>query len=155
MKVRELGHIVLTVSDLEASIRFYRDILGFKQVSQMGDRGAMFSAGRTHHELFLQQARPGAAPIPEGRPIGLSHFALKIGTTDEELRSAIAEVKAAGVTIDHMTDHGVTHSVYLRDPDGNCCEIYIDAQPELWRDDPSVVGGSNAKPLMLEAQPVA
>jgi catechol-2,3-dioxygenase len=151
MKIRELGHIVLTVSDLAASTHFYRDILGFKQVSQLGERGAMFSAGRTHHELFLQQAKPGAAPVPEGRPLGLSHFALKIGTTDDELRAALAEVRAAGVTVDHMTDHGVTHSIYLRDPDGNCCEIYIDPQPELWGDDPGLVGAGRAKPLDLEA----
>lgn len=144
MKVRELGHIVLSVRDLERSIHFYRDILGFREVSRMGDRGVMFSSGRTHHELFLQQARPDAPDQPEGRPIGLSHFALKIGTTDQELDAALAELEGAGITPDHVTDHGVTHSVYMRDPDGNRVEIYIDVQPEVWRDNPSLVGSGNA-----------
>ena len=146
MKVRELGHIVLSVRDLQRSVHFYRDVIGFREVSRMGDRGVMFSSGRTHHELFLQQARPEAPAQPEERPLGLSHFALKIGTTDEELQAALAELEAADVPIDHVTDHGVTHSVYLKDPDGNRVEIYIDVQPERWRDDPSVVGsGGNAR----------
>ena len=140
MEIKELGHIVLTVADLQRSVCFYRDVLGFREVSRLGERGVMFSSGRTHHELLLLQGEPDAAPILEGRPLGLSHFALKIGTTDDELSAAIAELAAADVPIERTTDHGVTHSVYLKDPDGNRVEIYIDVQPELWRENPSVVG---------------
>lgn len=148
MVIKELGHIVLNVRDLSRSVHFYGDVLGFREVSRNGDRGVMFSSGRTHHELFLQQAGPDAAPLPEGRPIGLSHFALKVGTTDDELRAALAEVEAADVPIDRLTDHGATHSIYLRDPDGNRVEIYIDVQPEAWRTDPAMIG-AGAKPLVL------
>jgi catechol-2,3-dioxygenase len=148
MEIKELGHIVLRVRDLPASIRFYRDVLGFREVHRMGERGIMFSGGRTHHELFLQQADPEAPGQPEGRPVGLSHFALKIGTTDEELRAARDELEAADVPIDHITDHGATHSIYLHDPDGNHVEVYIDVQPEVWREDPSVVAG-HAQALVL------
>ncbi|MEA2642617.1 MAG: hypothetical protein QOF51_4011 [Chloroflexota bacterium] len=145
MQIKELGHIVLRVADLEKSVHFYRDLLGFREVSRMeGGRGVMFSGGRTHHELFLQQAQPGTAPQPEGRALGLSHFAMKIGTTDEELLEARAELEAAGMPIDHVTDHGATHSIYLRDPDGNRVEVYIDVQPELWREDPSLIGNQAA-----------
>jgi catechol 2,3-dioxygenase len=67
------------------------------------------------------------------------HFGLKIGTTDEELVAAIQEVQEAHVPIVGASDHGVTHSLYIQDPDGNEVELYIDVQPELWRDDPSAV----------------
>lgn len=146
MEIKELGHVVLNVADLNRSVSFYRDLLGFREVCTLGHRGMMFSSGRTHHELLLLQANPDAAPLPERRALGLSHFALKIGTTDDELRAALAEVKNWGAEIDHITDHGSTHSVYLKDPDGNRVEIYIDVQPELWRQDPAAVaaGGDPA-----------
>jgi catechol-2,3-dioxygenase len=143
MEIKELGHVVLTVGNLHRSVHFYGDVLGFREVSRLGERGergVMFSSGRTHHELLLLQAEPDAAPIPSGRPLGLSHFALKVGTTDDELRGALAELEAADVPIEHTTDHGVTHSVYLKDPDGNRVELYIDVQPEVWREDPSAIG---------------
>ena len=139
MKIQELGHVVLSVSDLARSVHFYRDVLGFKEVARLGERGVMFSAGRTHHELLLTQANPDAAPLPERRALGLSHFALKVGTTDDELRAAVDELKTEQIAIEHVTDHGASHSVYLRDPDGNRVEIYIDVQPELWREDPAAV----------------
>lgn len=148
MEVKELGHLVLSVRDLDQSVRFYRDVLGFKTVSRLGDRGVMFSAGRTHHELLLLQGDVEAKSAPGGRSLGLSHFALKIGTTDDELRAAHAELAAADVPIDHITDHGMTHSIYLTDPDGNHVELYIDVQPEMWREDPSLVGG-HSQPLAL------
>ena len=139
MQIQELGHLVLTVSDLAKSVHFYGEVLGFRLVRDRG-RSAMFSSGRTHHELLLVQGSPDAAPAPAGRALGLSHFALKVGTSDDELRAALAELKAKDVEVDHITDHGMTHSVYLRDPDGNQVEIYIDVQPESWRHDPSLVG---------------
>ena len=151
MEIKELGHIVLSVRDLEQSIHFYRDILGFRQVSRMGERGAMFSAGRTHHELFLTQGNPDA-PVQEGRGVGLRHFALKVGTTDAELQAALDELRKEEVEIVHITDHGVTHSVYLKDPDGNQVEIYIDVQPELWRENPAVVGSGAGSQVPLSVR---
>jgi catechol-2,3-dioxygenase len=151
MQVRELGHIVLSVKDMERSVHFYRDLLGFKEVSrfELGGQAVMFSAGRTHHELLLLEADEDAPVIPHDRTwVGLNHFALKIGTTDDELRAAVAELNDAGVTIEEMTDHWMTHSVYFRDPDGNHVEIYIDVQPELWRQQPAMVGG-HGDPLSL------
>jgi catechol-2,3-dioxygenase len=140
VEIKEFGHLVLVVRDLNESVHFYRDLLGFNEVARMGDRGVMFSGGRTHHELFLQQADPDSAPRPPGRPLGLSHFALKIGTTDEELQAALDELAESGITPDRVTDHGgVTHSAYLRDPDGNKVEIYIDVQPEIWRERPAAI----------------
>ena len=148
MKVHELGHIVLYVRDLERSRRFYRDVLGWNEIAQLGAQGAMFSSGRTHHELLLLEVGPDAAPIPEGRRVGLYHFGLKIGETDEELREALAQLQEAGVTIAGTADHAVTHSVYILDPDGNEIELYIDVQPAVWKDDPAAVAVPT-KPLRL------
>jgi catechol-2,3-dioxygenase len=139
VKVNELGHIVLYVSDLERSRSFYRDVLGWKEIGTLGAAGAMFSSGRTHHELLLLEVGPDATPIPQGRRVGMYHFGLKIGESDDELRDAYKALLDAGVNIVGTADHAVTHSLYITDPDGNEIELYIDVQPELWREDPSAV----------------
>lgn len=150
MKVHELGHLVLYVRDLERSRRFYRDVLGFSPlpIEDTGFPAAAFSSGRTHHELLLIEVGEQAAPIPRGRRVGLYHFGLKVGTTDDELREALAVLHANDVEVVGATDHGVTHSLYLLDPDGNEIELYIDVQPEVWRDDPAAFAAP-MKPLRL------
>jgi len=148
MGVKELGHIVLYVSDLERSRHFYGDVLGWKQVAEMGDTAAVFSSGHTHHELLLLEVGPSAAPVPAGRRLGLYHFGLKVGETDDELREVLDTLRREEVPIVGMADHTVTHSVYITDPDGNEIELYIDVQPETWRDDPTAVIAST-RPLRL------
>jgi catechol 2,3-dioxygenase len=142
MEVKELGHLVLYVRDLERSRRFYRDVLGWREVA--GDvainfPAAAFSSGRTHHELLLIEVGPNAAPIPAGRRVGMYHFGLKVGDSDDELREALQRLKEAEVPVVGASDHTVTHSLYVEDPDGNEIELYIDVQPEVWRDDPAAV----------------
>jgi len=147
MVVKDLGHVVLYVKDLERSRRFYASMLGWKEVASYGSMAAAFSSGRTHHELLLIEVG-NATPIPSEPRLGLYHFGLKIGESDDELRSAIAELREAGVPIVGMSDHGVSHSVYIKDPDGNEIELYIDVQPEQWRDKPlsSIMG---TRPLRI------
>jgi catechol 2,3-dioxygenase len=139
MQVKELGHIVLYVRDLERSRRFYGEVLGWKEVARMGGQGAVFSSGRTHHELLLLEVGAQAAPIQPGPRVGMYHFGLKIGETDEELRAALNELLEAGVKVNGSADHTVTHSLYIEDPDGNEIELYIDVQPERWREDPEAI----------------
>jgi catechol 2,3-dioxygenase len=150
MKVHELGHLVLYVRDLERSRRFYRDVLGFTPLplEESGFPAAAFSSGRTHHELMLIEVGEQAAPIPRGRRVGMYHFGLKIGTTDDELREAVAVLRANDVELVGATDHGVTHSLYILDPDGNEIELFIDVQPEIWREDPAAFAAP-MKPLRL------
>ena len=146
-----LDHVSVAVTDLERSRRFYRDVLGFPEIhgmSGLGGGAALFGTGRTHHELLLIEVGPDAAEIPPGRRVGMYHFGLKIGESDDELRSALADLQAAGVRVVGASDHTVTHSLYLEDPDGNEIELYIDVQPELWRDDPLAVVAP-VKPLRL------
>jgi catechol 2,3-dioxygenase len=140
MEVKELGHIVLYVSDIQRSRRFYRDVLGWKEIAAaFGGQAAVFSSGRTHHELLLIEVGNGAQPIPAGRRVGMYHFGLKVGTTDEELREAVRTLQANGVHVAGATDHTVTHSLYISDPDGNEIELYIDVQPEIWRENPDAI----------------
>jgi catechol-2,3-dioxygenase len=139
VEIKELGHIVLYVRDLESSRHFYRDVLGWKEITASQRQMAMFSSGRTHHELLLIEVGPDAAPIPAGRRVGMYHFGLKVGTTDEELREALRALTESGADVVGTADHGVTHSLYITDPDGNEIELYIDVQPEVWRQDPLAV----------------
>jgi len=151
MEVKELGHLVLYVRDVERSRRFYRDVLGWHEVA--GDvslpfPAAAFSSGRTHHELLLIEVGEDAAALPAGRRVGLYHFGLKVGESDDELRAARERLVEAHVPVVGASDHTVTHSLYIEDPDGNEIELYIDVQPEVWRHDPAAVFAP-IKPLRL------
>ncbi len=142
MEVKSLGHLVLYVRDLERSRRFYADVLGWREVR--GDMpvpmpAAAFSSGRTHHELLLIEVGADAAPIPAGRRVGMYHFGLKVGESDEELREARQRLTEAGVRVVGASDHTVTHSLYIEDPDGNEIELYIDVQPAVWKDRPEAI----------------
>ena len=155
MEVKELGHIVLYVRDVERSSRFYRDVLGWRQIlPNPGERSrmpmAMFSApsGRTHHELLLIEVGEDAAPQPEGRRVGLYHFGLKVGESDDELREALSALQKAGATVLGASDHTVTHSLYIADPDGNEIELYVDMPGVDWRSDPTLIAAP-IKPLRL------
>lgn len=135
--MKELGHVVLYVHDLERSAGFYRDVLGFRQVFGNADspfKAAAFSSGRTHHELLLIEVGPDAQEIPTGGRVGMYHFGLKVGDTDEELREALAKLRDAGTIVVGFGDHGFTHSVYALDPDGNEIELYIDVAGVDWND---------------------
>ena len=150
MQVKELGHLVLYVRNVERSAAFYRDVLGWEPLfpDAPGMPVAAFSSGRTHHELLLIEVGEGASPLPAGRRIGLYHFGLKVGDSDDDLRAVLAQLQAADVTIVGASDHTVTHSLYIEDPDGNEIELYIDVQPEVWRDSPLAVAAPT-KPLYI------
>jgi catechol 2,3-dioxygenase len=152
MTVRELGHLVLYVRDVHRSAAFYRDVLGWRQVLPGPGSDpvgiAAFSSGRTHHELLLIEVGADAAPIPQGRHVGLYHFGLNVGETDDDLRAALSQVRAAGATVVGASDHTVTHSVYVLDPDGNEIELYVDVPGVDWRTEPALIGAA-IRPLKL------
>ncbi len=154
MEIQELGHLVLYVRDLRRSVHFYRDVLGWRLVMGGDDPPgfpvAAFAApsGRTHHELLLIEVGVDAAALPEGRRVGLYHFGLKVGDSDDDLRDALGTVQEHGVPIIGASDHTITHSLYILDPDGNQIELYIDVPGVDWRNDPSLIA-SPVRPLRL------
>jgi catechol 2,3-dioxygenase len=152
MTVRELGHLVLYVRDLGRSVTFYRDVLGWRQVlpapGEVPVGAAAFSSGRTHHELLLIEVGADAAPIPSGRRVGMYHFGLNVGETDDDLRAALDAVNQAGAIVVGSADHTVTHSLYILDPDGNEIELYVDVPGVDWQSNPTLVGAA-VRPLRL------
>jgi catechol 2,3-dioxygenase len=96
----------------------------------------MLTGGRTHHELLLIEV--GEAPGPlAGRRVGLYHVGWKVGETLDALRAARDRVLAHGGAIDGQSDHGVSQSLYLHDPDGNEVELFVDDPRIDWRNDAS------------------
>ncbi len=144
IKVRNVGHVVLKVRDLERAARFYRDVLGLEEVARgtFGRPMAFFSAtGENHHDVALFEVGPDAAP-PDEKGVGLFHVALRIGHSLEELRAAKAHLEENGIRDVQLRDHRVSQSIYLSDPDGNRLELYVDADPAIWRQEPSAVATS-------------
>lgn len=125
IRIRELGHVTLFVRDVEASARFYRDVLGLKDNGRAkGGRLAFFSAGTHHHDLACQAAGPDAPTPTPGAP-GLYHIAFEIGSTREELEAARATLQAHGLPVFGDWAGGSGHSISTRDPDGHEIELYI------------------------------
>ncbi|HEY6377970.1 MAG TPA: VOC family protein [Candidatus Dormibacteraeota bacterium] len=150
MEVKELGHVVLYVRSLERSAAFYGDLLGWPRITPAGlpFPAAAFSSGRTHHELLLIEVGPDARPLQGGRRVGLYHIGLKVGDSDDELREAVAQLREAGTPVVGMSDHTVTHSLYVLDPDGNEIELYVDMPGVDWKTNPEAVMAP-VRPLAL------
>ena len=148
MKAHYLGHVVFYVKNLERSLAFYRDLLGFKEVGRVfGGAAAALTSGRTHHELLLIQVGDVPGPMT-GRRRGFYHIGIKVGDNLDELRTAKGELEQAGIEIEGMSDHTVSQSLYLRDPDGNEVELYVDADETTWKNNPAAAV-SPIKPLRL------
>lgn len=124
-----VGHIHLKVAELDRSIAFYSDLLGFAVTQRYGMDAAFLGAGGYHHHIGLNTwESSGATPPPAGHT-GLYHSAF-LYPDRASLGQAIARVLDAGLTLDGAADHGVSEAVYLRDPDNNGVELYVDRTPE-------------------------
>jgi len=135
-----MGHVHLKVADLERAIGFYRDVLGFELMQRMGDQAAFLSAGGYHHHIALNtwESMGGAPPAPG--TTGLYHHAI-LYPSRTGLANALRRLIEAGIGLEGAADHGVSESLYLRDPDGNGVELYCDRPRETW---PRTADGSLA-----------
>ena len=131
MSFPSVGHVHLRVANLERSIAFYRDVLGFELNQRMGDQAAFLGAGGYHHHIGLNtwESR-GATPPPAGHT-GLYHSAF-LYPDRAALGAAIKRVLEAGIPLEGAADHGVSEAVYLSDPDGNGVELYRDRARADW-----------------------
>ena len=146
LRVQKLGHAVLKVRSLAMSVPFYRDVLGLNEVARHGEQMVFFSCGESHHDLaLLEIGEQSAPPVPD--QVGLYHLAFKIGDSLDELRAFRDHLAACGVALAGQSDHRVSQSLYCHDPDGIMIELYVDADPALWRDDPGAVAHIGALTL--------
>jgi catechol 2,3-dioxygenase len=145
-----IGHVHLKVADLDRALKFYCDVLGFQLQQRFGTQAAFVSAGGYHHHIGLNtwESKSGSPPPPG--TTGLYHVAI-LYPTRALLADALRRVLAAGIELDGASDHGVSHALYLRDPDSNGVELYWDRPLEEW---PRTTTGELAMfthPLDLEA----
>jgi catechol 2,3-dioxygenase len=126
-----IGHVHLTVSDLERALVFYRDALGFEVTSRYGPDAVFLSAGGYHHHIGLNTWAGRGAPQPARGTTGLYHFAV-LYPDRGALAQAVRRALDHGVQLEGAADHGVSEAVYLRDPDGNGVELYRDRPEHEW-----------------------
>lgn len=143
-----LGHMVFYVRNLQRSLNFYTSIVGLQHVGNtFNDKAAILTGGSTHHELLLIEL--GEAPGPlQGRRIGLYHVGWKMGESLDELKTVYQRVLDNDVELDGMSDHMVSQSLYVRDPDGNEVELFVDDPTIDWKTDKSWIDVP-VKPLRL------
>ena len=126
-----ISHVHLKVADLERALKFYCGVLGFELQQRFGSSAAFISAGGYHHHIGLNTWESAGGSPPPPRSTGLYHLAILYPT-----RAALADVLRrlvnAGVELDGAADHGVSEALYLRDPDGNGVELYLDRPKEKW-----------------------
>ena len=126
-KPKRIGHLVLNVKDLDAATKFYTDVIGFEVSVQRPGLGTFLTCGKIHHDLALFQAKEGAAPVSEGG-LGLNHMAIQVEDFAEltDYHNRLKEYYE--VTELRTTDHSMTQSIYISDPDGNGIELFCNSQ---------------------------
>ena len=155
MGIHRLNHAVLFVRNLERSVAFYRDVLGFSRVDMTpeGFRGATFLQApdsTNDHDLGLFEVGEGAGPSPAGRAtVGLYHLAWEVDTLAELERTAERLQQAGGLV--GSSDHGTTKSLYGKDPDGLEFEVVWLIPAELL-DDEARAGRKRIGRLDLEQE---
>jgi catechol-2,3-dioxygenase len=149
MAITRLNHAVLFVRDADAAAEFYRRAFGFEELSRPQGMRAVFMrspSGGNHHDLGLFEV--GAqAPRPQRGSVGLYHLAWEIDTIE-----GLAEMAGSLQNLGALTgasDHGVSKSLYGRDPDGNEFEVMWSVPREAWGDYADL---ATVMPLDLEAE---
>jgi catechol 2,3-dioxygenase len=126
-----IGHVHLKVADLERALAFYSGLLGLEVTQRLGDSAAFLSAGGYHHHIAINTWESlGGSPPPPGST-GLYHTAI-VYPTRASLADALYRVLQAHIPLEGASDHGVSQSIYLRDPDDNGVELYWDKPKDQW-----------------------
>ena len=138
---RRLGHANIFVGDLERTMKFYNTVVGLEEVCrERGIEAGFLSNGNTHHDIGCIQAslatrvgRDGHVQVSgeRGSQPGLNHFGLEMAS-EAELVAAYQRAQQAGLALHRTTDHQLSHSIYVFDPEGNLLEFYADMMKEWW-----------------------
>lgn len=160
---RRLAHANIFVSSLERSVPFYRDVCGFDEVFQEpGIKAVFFSNGSCHHDIALMEidtgdriGRDGHLQVSSARggAPGLNHLGFEM-ENERVLVEAYQRALSLGVKVHRTTDHGMSHSIYLFDPEGNLLEFYSDAVEDwraFYRANENQLISANWNPLAAEA----
>lgn len=142
-----LNHVVINVRDIAESHRFWTEVLGFQQVGEFraqsagvpsrgtmrfysGDRGGKLH----HHDIALIENPNLPPPGPDAPPCAIVHIAFAMQTREDWLRQ-LAFLQRNGVKFERRVEHGITHSVYFRDPNGYGVELLYELPREVWEGD--------------------
>jgi catechol 2,3-dioxygenase len=142
-----VNHLVLNVRDIERAHTFWTEIIGFKQVGALPEDRPFrmrFYAGQDgsrHHDLALAQvvnpdelADPSEPWSMMGRRTGVNHIAIKYPDRESWLQQ-LKFLQSKGIPFHSRVDHGMTHSVYISDPDGHGIEVLYELPSEVWEED--------------------
>jgi len=149
MAITRLNHAVLFVRDADAAAEFYRRAFGFEQLARPAGLRAAFMrspTGGNHHDLGLFEVG-SAAPKPARGSVGLYHLAWEVDTIESlaDMSRSLGELGA----LTGASDHGVSKSLYGRDPDGNEFEVMWSVPKEAWG---AYADEATVMPLDLEAE---
>ncbi len=136
MNIHSLGHVFLKVRNQQRAEAFYNGVLGIPIVGQLEQPPMTFFSLGNHHDFGIFATGDEAQSAPAEAP-GLMHVAFKVGDASDDLWAARRELEKAGLEV-QFYDHGVTHSIYVEDPDGNSVELYVDVS-DGWKTQPDLV----------------
>ena len=141
-----IGHVHLKVAEIDRSVRFYHELMGFDLVMRYENQAAFLSAGGYHHHLGLNTWESAGGQPPAKGTTGLYHFCV-LYPTRKDLATALKRLLDGGWGIDGASDHGTHEAIYLHDPDFNGIELAWDRDPSLWPRSDGTVVVFNRKPL--------
>ena len=126
-----IGHVHLKVADLDRSLSFYKELLGFEITTRYGTQAVFISAGGYHHHIGLNTWYSKNAPPAPVNSTGLFHTAI-LYPTRKDLAVILKRLQDANYPFTGFADHGVSEALYLNDPDENGVELYWDKPKEQW-----------------------
>ncbi len=145
-----IGHVHLKVADLARSLKFYRDLLGFREMQRYGNSAVFISAGGYHHHIGLNTWYSKNAPPAPVQSAGLFHTAI-LYPLRKDLAAIFKRLLEARYPITGASDHGVSEAIYLNDPDENGVELYWDKPEAQWPFDEAGNLQMGTLPLNLES----
>jgi len=137
-----INHLVINVRDIDESHRFWTEILGFKEVGRSSRRNMRFYSGdhggrMNHHDIALVENRALPAPPADwamfGMPVAINHIAITLPNREAWLKQ-LAFLRQKGVKFQRRVNHGMTHSLYISDPNGYGVEVLYELPREVWGD---------------------